>query len=48
MTIYETMQTMNTLFIFFYFFIKTLPVFMELLGCMMEFVVKRLEKKEEE
>ncbi len=48
MSAYEFMTEMNTLFIFFYFVIKTFPLFMGLCGCMIEFVVKRLEKKDEE
>lgn len=48
MTFYDFMREMNTLFIFFYFVIKSLPVFMGLCGCLFDYVIKRLEEKDED
>jgi hypothetical protein len=41
----EFMREVNTIFIFFYFLIKAVPAFFEFLACFMEFVFKRMDKK---
>ena len=40
----EFMKEVDTLFIFFYFLTKAVPVFFKFLGCFLEFVFNWMEK----